>query len=787
MLNHIKCTHEIYFNPQLFSNDANNDRDADDEKNAASFTFKPNQLEIVRQLFVEAMVTPGAHRTRSSTIDQIAIEMTNAATPTLTEIDDLFSFLLLVSQATTVGSFTSQQSLALGVVCRSLFWGNGVTGKSLKVSSQSHDSMHEIIKISAQKSLNISHENFRTSSLTKDNVEDGFGINSDGSLEYSDLMFALSDGSILYEMMNVRVGQLLNSNLKTARSNSSNSTLGHAELNEPSSRPTHTIQPRNFGCDYKIAQLVLYATRYALKRKRGFTAWLTELALFLGGGLMIGSIVGPTTSDKMVSGKFVQGFLNLVMIFGILATISALSTFGSQKLIFWRESSYGISITSVWLARNVVDIVFLAIQSLVWSSVLFGLITPSFTSYAFFSFWFAQAFANSGIGYVLSTVIPSQNLTLYSAMITACGGMFLCGVQENMEYLPNRMKIVDGSANIGHYLFDSIMSATYSKWMLEALCVTQVSHISKGKAMTFSVQILNGVGFGTIDQISNQTTANNAFPLLAETINTLVPDSRIRSPGFILNSTFELMYPLFIIGVMGRLLALLGLFVMDRPQQNKTTCSKLIYQALCKLRTLDCSCCTGASVTRSKSLRRGASHDSSMDTGMLQSFRKSRKWSVFAPTKNQNGLFQAENTTLNPLEQQVRDITRGSFATQEAFEALDAEENKSAKQTRAARKTQLLTSTKVAAGKNERAKETWEKRIGAHGLSSQTRIYNRKKKLANLFEFWDKLGDGFIGKKKKKKELKFGQCFFSTRSKCTHLNILFYSVQHLQNLQIRVI
>ena len=267
----------------------------DNTHSSSTYTFKPNQIEIVRRLFVEAMVIPGGAAERDS-FD---------ASPSIKRVKDLHSFLRLVSQATMVGSITTHQSLALGLVVRTLFWADGMTGHSLKqsmtqgnmgemlknmeaISQKTNQSLQEI-ELSDQNATNVtssSNGNDRVGLLNATNVTSSSNGNDNvGLLNYSDLMFALSDGEILSEMMNIRLSQL------TGRTSSLNNNGADQKI--PSSRPTHTIRERWFGCDYIFAQFVLYATRYLLKRRRQFTTWLTELILFVFGAFLIGIITGP--------------------------------------------------------------------------------------------------------------------------------------------------------------------------------------------------------------------------------------------------------------------------------------------------------------------------------------------------------------------------------------------------------------------------------------------------------------------------------------------------------------
>ena len=50
--------------------------------------------------------------------------------------------------------------------------------------------------------------------------------------------------------------------------------------------------------------------------------------------------------------------LMVILIYGTLSTIGSLSTFSTNKLIFWREASQNISIFGVWFSRNVIDLLF---------------------------------------------------------------------------------------------------------------------------------------------------------------------------------------------------------------------------------------------------------------------------------------------------------------------------------------------------------------------------------------------------------------------------------------------
>lgn len=253
--------------------------------------------------------------------------------------------------------------------------------------------------------------------------------------------------------------------------------------------------------------------------------------------------------------------------------------------------------------------------------------------------------------------------------------------------------------------------------------------------MTFSVKIINEVGFGTLPRIASTDIDNFTYPLLSQTKGRLVPDPTFRSTGLdnSIRSVTLFILPLLLIGFAGRLLALLGLYVMDRPKQNKLTCFKIIQRALgrpcCKALVKKLSC----------------SSTSTPATASTSVFQPNEPLDNATSISVTNPLEEHNDTTCNAneIEEQIRKITRGSFANID-FDALEDASNSQTQQIRSKRRTKLLNATNVASGVLERSEETWSTRLGAHGISSQQRILNKKHKMATLFEFWDKLGDGFI-------------------------------------------
>ncbi len=80
--------------------------------------FRPKELKVLKELFVNALVT---NRAASSTA--------------LTSEKELTTFLLLVSEASVSEKISTRQALALGLVVRQAYYGNT---KSLRIASDTN-------------------------------------------------------------------------------------------------------------------------------------------------------------------------------------------------------------------------------------------------------------------------------------------------------------------------------------------------------------------------------------------------------------------------------------------------------------------------------------------------------------------------------------------------------------------------------------------------------------------------------------------------------------------------
>ena len=183
----------------------------------------------------------------------------------------------------------------------------------------------------------------------------------------------------------------------------------------------------------------------------------------------------------------------------------------------------------------------------------------------------------------------------------------------------------------------------------------------------------------------------------------LMPDLEARVVG---QALLRNLWPMFWIGTVTRILALLGLYVFDRKQQNKTGCMDIIYNILC----MPCQACRAAKATRS------ANH---------RSHRNLRELKTDSPNN-----FSTADMIANPFfgETNLKKTTTTSGA-------------KSRRRTMLKNMyRQAIDSTSTSSANNE----GWLERIEGHGLSSKIRSQRLQNKMNVLFDIWDKIGDGIL-------------------------------------------
>ena len=282
---------------QLVDSKKSDEDDVDDGYAVSqdSCTYRPKELQVIKQLFV---ATLAQCRARSSTA--------------LTTSEELKTFLLMVSEASVAEKISTRQALALGLVVRAAYYGdqknlriasdkdmmnnvetrandmlkgrsssaaaNSSKGASSKTSPSGTSVRDHLRTASSMKRSDMSHlqalpglemtpisKKGKATGL-KGDVESGspvadlgsFGV--EGILEWSDLAFMLNHADVMANILKIRSLEVIGADVEAFAKQDKSDELDQGDKK---------LVRRVFGWDHKLAQLCLFMVRYIQKRERG--------------------------------------------------------------------------------------------------------------------------------------------------------------------------------------------------------------------------------------------------------------------------------------------------------------------------------------------------------------------------------------------------------------------------------------------------------------------------------------------------------------------------------------
>jgi ABC-type multidrug transport system ATPase subunit len=122
-----------------------------------------------------------------------------------------------------------------------------------------------------------------------------------------------------------------------------------------------------------------------------------------------------------------NAYLNTHTALSLLTSIFCLATYGADQPVFLRDRASGQNVFAYWLSRQIVDIFDLVLQTVTFCSLYFVIYQPRIGfGWYFCPFWLV-AWAASGWGYVISTMVPPE----HGAFITALLIFVVCGLFGN--------------------------------------------------------------------------------------------------------------------------------------------------------------------------------------------------------------------------------------------------------------------------------------------------------------------------------------------------------------------
>jgi ABC-type multidrug transport system ATPase subunit len=149
---------------------------------------------------------------------------------------------------------------------------------------------------------------------------------------------------------------------------------------------------------------------------------------------------------------------------GLLGTNASLRVFGTERLIFWREASVGISIPAYFFSKTFLDLTQTVAHSFVFLLTFYNIIVPELTFVNMYSVFLAIYWYSSGLGILISLVVDPQSATLVGVIVPIVMGGFFSGLAPQLS-------------SMGPVL-TALAKLSFSRWGIEALCAAESENIT---------------------------------------------------------------------------------------------------------------------------------------------------------------------------------------------------------------------------------------------------------------------------------------------------------------------
>jgi len=141
---------------------------------------------------------------------------------------------------------------------------------------------------------------------------------------------------------------------------------------------------------------------------------------------------------------------------------SALRVFGNERVVFWRESSGGVSTLAYFLAKDFAQIANMVICPLIFLTFYYSLTAPRSPFITMFAIVLLIQFTSTGIGYLVSIVVAPT-----VAQLTAVVVVLICVMFSGARPTLPQMKTMPFPMPYVPYI-------SYMRWAEEAIYITEI-------------------------------------------------------------------------------------------------------------------------------------------------------------------------------------------------------------------------------------------------------------------------------------------------------------------------
>ncbi|KAL6078973.1 ABC drug exporter AtrF [Balamuthia mandrillaris] len=154
---------------------------------------------------------------------------------------------------------------------------------------------------------------------------------------------------------------------------------------------------------------------------------------------------------------------------GLTAVATSLGVFGNERLVFWRESSSGMSETAYFIGKNLAGFFSITLPPLLYMAIFYWLTTPDVPFEKWYGVLVCVQFVCVGMAYLISILIkPERSLIVGVVVVFVC--IIISGYNPRLSTIKNDYGVAG----------EIVSGLSFARWGMEALylCeVTEFDHI----------------------------------------------------------------------------------------------------------------------------------------------------------------------------------------------------------------------------------------------------------------------------------------------------------------------
>ncbi|KAG2499694.1 hypothetical protein HYH03_002629 [Edaphochlamys debaryana] len=233
-----------------------------------------------------------------------------------------------------------------------------------------------------------------------------------------------------------------------------------------------------------FAQLGFLLKRGAVKYVRSFWPMrVVDTVLQLAAAFIIGLVHGTGWGLTSVPSNAVMCMVCL----GVLSCVTHLRTFSQNRVLLWREASSGMSLGAYYISQNVIDQLWVFTAPALALGVYYYLTLPRMPFSEFYVVGLFVCWWASGMAYLVSAVLPPQNVLMAGVFISLIFGAFLHGLSPTV-------------ASARGTLLEGVLGISYNRWAMEIVTINEMKYYQDDMRNTI-VMMSRGIGLCGVDQL----------------------------------------------------------------------------------------------------------------------------------------------------------------------------------------------------------------------------------------------------------------------------------------------